>query len=47
MRVRTGAYGGRRWDRWIIRFTGDVTGVVHVVATVGVGGTFSGVLVRH
>jgi hypothetical protein len=31
----------------IMRFTGDVTGVVQVVATVGVGGTYRGVLVLH
>jgi hypothetical protein len=31
----------------IMRFTGDLTGVLHVGATLGVGGTYSGVLVLH
>jgi hypothetical protein len=31
----------------IMRFTGDLTGVLHVDATLGVGGTYDGVLVLH
>jgi hypothetical protein len=30
-----------------MRFTGDLTGVLHVDATLGVGGTYDGVLVLH
>jgi hypothetical protein len=31
----------------IMRFTGDLTGVLHVDATLGVGGSYRGVLVLH
>jgi hypothetical protein len=31
----------------IMRFTGDLTGVLHVDATLGVGGSYRGVLVVH
>jgi hypothetical protein len=31
----------------VMRFTGDLTGVLHVQASVGVGGTYRGVVVLH
>ena len=31
----------------IMRFTGDLTGVLHVDATLGVGGSYRGLLVLH